>query len=200
MNPEKTDGELIAEFKGGTTAQKEKAFAELLRRHREPIYWVCRRLLNTHDDADDVTQTVFLKIFQALPNFQEEAQFSTWAYKIATNESLNFLRAKAARRAESLDVLHSDNADVKSNIELKADSKTPDEELMRAEEQSAIEAAIALLPEKQRAVFVMRYYDELSYEEIVKIVGGTVGGLKANYFHAFKKVSEYLKRVLKNEP
>ncbi len=200
MNPEKTDGELVAEFKGGTSAQKEKAFAELLRRHREPIYWVCRRLLNSHDDADDVTQTVFLKIFRALPNFQEEAQFSTWAYKIATNESLNFLRARDMRRAESLDALCSDSTDVEGEIKIKADGKTPDEELMRAEEQNAIEAAIASLPEKQRAVFVMRYYDELSYEEIAKIIGGTVGGLKANYFHAFKKVSEYLKQVLKNEP
>lgn len=194
MNPEKTDGELIAEFKGGTAAQKEKAFAELLRRHREPIYWVCRRLLNAHDDADDVTQTVFLKIFRALPNFQEEAQFSTWAYKIATNESLNFLRAKAVRHAESLDALEADNATIKG------DSKRPDEELERAEERQAIEAAIASLPEKQRAVFVMRYYDELTFEEIANIVGGSVGGLKANYFHAFKKVSAYLKRALKNEP
>ncbi len=194
MNPEKTDGELIAEFKGGTAAQKEKAFAELLRRHREPIYWVCRRLLNTHDDADDVTQTVFLKIFRALPNFQEEAQFSTWAYKIATNESLNFLRAKALRHAESLDALEADHATIKG------DSKRPDEELERAEERQAIEAAIASLPEKQRAVFVMRYYDELTFEEIANIVGGSVGGLKANYFHAFKKVSAYLKRALKNEP
>ncbi|MFQ3597224.1 MAG: sigma-70 family RNA polymerase sigma factor [Chloroherpetonaceae bacterium] len=195
MNPKKTDDELIAEFKSGTAAQKEKAFAELLRRHREPIYWVCRRLLNTHEDADDVTQTVFLKIFRALPNFQEEAQFSTWAYRIATNESLNFLRAKAVRHAESLDALSSE-----ANTDIKADSRLPDEELMRAEERNAIDAAIASLPEKQRAVFVMRYYDELSYEEIAKALGGTVGGLKANYFHAFKKISEYLKRALKNEP
>ncbi len=194
MNPEKTDDELIAQFKSGTAAQKEKAFAELLHRHREPIYWICRRLLSTHDDADDVTQTVFLKIFQALPNFQEQAQFSTWAYKIATNESLNFLRAKSVRHAESLDAMLAESADVKG------ESKSPDEELMRAEEQRTIEAAIAALPEKQRAVFVMRYYDERPYEEIAKIIGGTVGGLKANYFHAFKKVSEYLKRELKNEP
>lgn len=198
MNPEKTDGELIAEFKGGVSAQKEKAFTELLRRHREPIYWVCRRLLGSHDDADDVTQTVFLKIFRALQNFHEEAQFSTWSYKIATNESLNFLRAKAVRQAESLDAMLSDNSDVR--IEIKGDSKQPDEELERTEERESIEAAIASLPEKQRAVFVMRYYDELSYEEIAKIVGGSVGGLKASYFHAFKKVSEYLKKVLKNEP
>lgn len=194
MNPEKTDAELVAEFKSGKAAQKEKAFSELLRRHREPIYWVCRRLLNAHDDADDVTQTVFLKIFRALPNFQEESQFSTWAYKIATNESLNFLRAKAVRYAESLDALQSD-----ADIDIKGQGKQPDEELERAEERAVINAAIASLPEKQRAVFVMRYYDELSYEEIVKIIGGTVGGLKANYFHAFKKVSEYLKRALKNE-
>jgi RNA polymerase sigma-70 factor (ECF subfamily) len=191
MNSEKTDGELVAEFRSGTAAQKEKAFAELMRRHREPIYWVCRHLLQSHDDADDVTQTVFLKIFRALPNFQEEAEFSTWAYRIATNESLNALRAKAVRHADSLDALATD---------IKGDSAKPDEELERNEERELIESAIASLPEKQRAVFVLRYYDELPYEEIATILGGSIGGLKANYFHAFKKVSEFLKRALKHEP
>jgi RNA polymerase sigma-70 factor (ECF subfamily) len=194
MTPEKTDGELIAEFKSGTVAQKEKAFTELMRRHREPIYWVCRRMLKSHDDADDVTQTVFLKIFRALPNFQEEAQFSTWAYRVATNESLNALRAKAVRHADSLDALDADNTNIKG------ESKQPDEEIERNEERELIEAAIASLPEKQRAVFVMRYYDEMPYEEIATILGGSVGGLKANYFHAFKKVSEFLKRALKHDP
>ncbi|MCS6988502.1 MAG: RNA polymerase sigma factor [Chloroherpetonaceae bacterium] len=190
MNEEKTDGDLVAEFKRGAAAQKEKAFAELLRRHREPIYQVCRRLLNSSDDADDVAQTTFLKIFRALPNFQEEAEFSTWAYRIAVNESLNFLKAQKLRAALSLDALESD---------VKSDGERPDERIERDETRQAIEDAIAALPEKQRAVFVMRYYDELSYEEIANIVGGSVGGLKANYFHAFKKVQEFLKRRLKQE-
>lgn len=190
MNSEKTDGELIAEFKRGERAQQEAAFAELLRRHRERIYWVCRRLLNSPDDADDVTQTVFLKIFRALPNFQEEAQFSTWAHRIATNESLNFLRANALRHAESLDA---------NELEIHSDEKRPDEKLAESETRQRIEAAIAALPEKQRAVFVLRYYEELPFEEIAKRLGGSVGGLKANYFHAFKKVSETLKRELNRE-
>mgnify|MGYP001055848698 CR=1 FL=1 len=190
-NPEKTDGELVAEFKNGTRTQKEKAFAELMRRHRASIYWVCRRLLNAHDEADDVTQTVFLKIFRALPNFQEEAQFSTWAYRIAVNESLNALRIRTLRKAEPLENLETD---------LKDESRKPDEELERNEERQLIESAIAALPEKQRAVFIMRYYDERSFEEIASILGGSIGGLKANYFHAFKKVSKFLKRTLKHEP
>lgn len=188
MNDEKTDSDLIAEFKNGTQAQKEKAFAELLRRHREPIYWVCRRLLNSREDADDVAQTTFLKIFRALPAFQEDAEFSTWAYRIATNESLNFLKAQKRRAADSIDALETD---------VKSDAERPDDAIERAETQQAIEDAIAALPEKQRVVFVMRYYDELPYEEIAKLVGGSVGGLKANYFHAFKKVQEHLKRRFK---
>jgi RNA polymerase sigma-70 factor (ECF subfamily) len=189
MKLEKTDGDLIAAFKNGTASTREQAFAELLKRHREKVYWACRRMLKSHEDADDVAQNVFIKVYRSLNQFQEEAQFSTWIYKIATNESINFLRAQKVRETDSIDNLVAEPTE---------SSARPDEALHQSEQRAVIEAAIAALPEKQRAVFVMRYYDELSYEEIAEIVGTSVGGLKANYFHAFKKVEEYIKSNWKN--
>jgi RNA polymerase sigma factor (sigma-70 family) len=180
----KSDAELIFEFKNGTPKEKDKVFAELVKRHRERVYWTCRKMLKSHDDADDVAQNVFIKAHRALLNFNEEAQFSTWVYKIATNESINFIRAQKTRDASSIDDMISDPMD---------DTDRPDESLQRREQRDLIESAIQSLPEKQRAVFVMRYYDELPYEEIADTLGTSVGGLKANYFHAFKKIEEYVK-------
>jgi len=183
----KSDHELIAEFKQGNAIRREKAFTELIRRYQEKIYWVCRRMLKSHDDADDVAQNVFVKIYNALDKFNEASQFFTWAYRIATNESINFMRAQKVRQAVGLDTLISEPAGKDAH---------PDEHIEKGEQRQIIEEAIAELPEKQRKVFVMRYYQELSYEEIAEVLGTSIGGLKANYFHAFKKIEETLKKRL----
>ncbi|MBC8042500.1 MAG: sigma-70 family RNA polymerase sigma factor [Rhizobacter sp.] len=183
----KSDSELIAEFKQGDARVVERAFTELVRRYQEKVYWVCRRMLNSHDDADDVSQNVFIKVHGALSNFNEEAAFFTWLYRIATNESINFIRSRKVRSAVGLDDL---------TVEPAADTSDPEEDMENDEQTKAIEDAIATLPEKQRAVFLMRYYDEMPYEQIAEIMGTSVGGLKANYFHAFKKIEIYLRKRL----
>lgn len=184
----KSDSELIAIFKEGG-AKAEQAFAELVRRYQEKIYWACRRMLKSHDDADDVAQNVFIKAHQGLYNFNGEAEFYTWLYRIATNETISFLRAQNARRALSIDEILEEPA---------TRDDEPIENIERDEEKQLIAEAIEKLPEKQKQVFMMRYYDELSYEKIAEILGTSVGGLKANYFHAFKKIEAYIKARLKS--
>ncbi len=183
----KPDSELIALFKAGG-ARAEQAFTELVRRYQEKIYWVCRRMLKSHEDADDVVQNVFIKAHHGLMSFNGESEFYTWLYRIATNETINFLRTQNVRRAEPIDDMLQEPA---------ATDDAPIEELERREERELIAEAIESLPERQKQVFMMRYYDELSYEEIAEILGTSIGGLKANYFHAFKKIEAYLKARLK---
>ncbi len=183
----KSDSELIALFKAGG-AQAEQAFTELVRRYQEKIYWTCRRMLKSHEDTDDVVQNVFIKAYHGLMNFNSNSAFYTWLYRIAINETINFLRTQNVHRAEPIDEMPQDPA---------ATGTAPIEELERCEEKELIAEAIASLPERQKQVFMMRYYDELSYEEIAEILGTSIGGLKANYFHAFKKIEAYLKARLK---
>ncbi len=184
MTPDK---ELIARFKQGGS-QGEKAFTELVRRYQEKVYWVCRRMLKSHDDADDVAQNVFIKVHNGLSGFNEEAEFFTWIYRIAVNETINFIRAQKVRSAEPIDDLIHEPSDA---------AERPDESIEREEQRRLIQEAIDTLPEKQKVVFMLRYYDELAYEEIAEMLGTSVGGLKANYFHAFKKIEGYLKLRLK---
>lgn len=183
----KSDSELIAEFKSSDARQSDRAFTELVRRYQERVYWVCRRYTQDHDDADDIAQNVFIKVHSALRQFNEEAAFFTWLYRIATNESINFLRVRKVRAAGRIDDMINEPTDT---------ANRPDENLEQDERREAIEDAVASLPEKQRQVFIMRYYDELSYEEIAAVLGTSVGGLKANYFHAFKKIEIFLRKRL----
>jgi RNA polymerase sigma-70 factor (ECF subfamily) len=183
----KPDSELIALFKAGG-ARAEQAFTELVRRYQEKIYWACRRMLKSHEDADDVVQNVFIKAHHGLMNFNGSSEFYTWLYRIAMNETINFLRAQHVRRTQPIDEM------LEEPIATEAE---PVEELGRREEKELIAEAIESLPERQKQVFMMRYYDELSYEEIAEILGTSVGGLKANYFHAFKKIEAYIKARLK---
>jgi RNA polymerase sigma-70 factor (ECF subfamily) len=137
-----------------------------------------------HEEADDVAQEAFVKAYLSLGDFRGDASFFTWLYRIAVNLSLNVLRKKQVlgylRQSDLL------------NRFLPSDSN-PQKDLEFEETRLRLDDAIAQLPEKQRAVFVMRYYDELSYEEISHILKTSVGGLKANYFHALRKVQERLK-------
>jgi RNA polymerase sigma-70 factor (ECF subfamily) len=178
------DLELIKEFKEGN----DKAFNYLVLRYQEKIYWVVRRLLSDHDEADDVVQDVFIKVYHSLHSFKGDSSFYTWLYRIAINLSLNELRRKKTRKTFSLDdaVMQHESHDA-----------LPLEQMERKEQTRLIKEAIEKLPEKQKKVFLLRYYEELPYEEIAKILKTSVGGLKANYFHAVKKIGEYVKNEMR---
>jgi len=177
-----TDLELIEEVRGGN----RQAFTELMRRHQERIYWTARRILGNHADADDVTQEAFVRAFLNLGDFRGDASFFTWIYRIALNLSLNALRKR-----------HLVNYLKDSELARKVftSQEDPHKDLEVKEMESLVARAVATLPDKQRAVFVMRYYDEMSYEEISYVLKTSVGGLKANYFHALHKVQEHLRNA-----
>jgi RNA polymerase sigma-70 factor (ECF subfamily) len=176
---ELTDFQLIEEVRNG----KRRAFTELMRRYQQRVYWAARRIVGTHEDADDIAQETFVKAYTALGDFRGESSFFTWLYRIAINLSLN-----AVRKRQLVSYLR-DNEIINRVF---PSSEDPSRAVEFKETQSRLQEAIARLPEKQRAVFVMRYYDELSYEEISEVMKTSVGGLKANYFHALRKVREYM--------
>jgi len=176
------DFELVELYQKGD----EASFNELVRRYQEKVYWIARRFVNDHDQADDIVQEVFVKVYTALKNFRGESGFYTWLYRITVNVALNALRKQRLRDFVRIDEFFE-----------KADDahEQPDEIVERSEQQKIIEEAIATLPEKQKAVFILRYHEELSYEEISAILKTSIGGLKANYFHAMKKIGEYIHRA-----
>lgn len=156
----------------------EQVFNSIVKQYSERLYWHVRRMVGSHQDADDLLQEIFLKIWTALPSFRGEAQFYTWIWRIATNETLNFLRKEKVRA-----MLHFTSADDQAARKVQADPYFNGSE---AEREMA--AAIARLPQKQRQVFIMRWWDELSYEEISAITGTSVGALKASYHIAQNKI------------
>lgn len=158
------------------------AFNEVMRRYSEPLYWQIRRMVNNHDDASDLLQNTFLKAWQALDNFRGDAKLSTWLYKIAINESLTHLEKERKRQGISLD-------DEESMI---ANTIEADEWVDGDEVALKLRKAVARLPEKQRLVFNMKYYDEMKYEDMSQILGTSVGALKASYHLAVKKIEQYL--------
>jgi RNA polymerase sigma factor (sigma-70 family) len=177
---EKPDLELIQDVRNG----KREAFTELMRRYQERVYWVSRRIVGSHEEADDVAQEAFIKAYTSLGDFRGDSSFYTWVYRIAVNLSLN-----AVRKRQVLNYLQ-DSTLLRRIFPLEED---PEKAVEARELETRLEQAVARLPEKQRAVFALRYYEELTYEEIAKILKTSVGGLKANYFHALKKVQQYLK-------
>ncbi|HTY36947.1 MAG TPA: sigma-70 family RNA polymerase sigma factor [Bacteroidota bacterium] len=179
---DRSDLELIERFQKGD----ETSFNHLVLRYQEKVYWVARRFINDHDGADDVTQEVFCKAYESLKEFRGESSLYTWLYRITVNIALNSLRRQKVREFFRLDEVF----DLEDTSTV-----SPDEQVEKSEEKELIEQAIAKLPEKQKAVFILRYYEELPYEEIAKVLHTSVGGLKANYFHAVKKIQEYVKRA-----
>lgn len=171
------ESKLVSMLQNEATAHR--AFETLVAAYSEPLYWQIRKLVVSHSDTDDLLQNVFLKAWKNIHNFRGEAKLSTWLHKIAINESLNFLSHERQKRAVSDD--SGDNY-LLNNIE--ADSYFDGNAL-----ELALQKAIASLPDKQRLVFNMRYYDEMKYEEISEILGTSVGALKASYHHAVKKIS-----------
>lgn len=173
--------ELVKQLRDEKTAHR--AFETLLKSYTEPVYWQIRRMVLNHDDANDVVQNVFIKAWTNLHNFRGEAKLSTWLFKIAVNESINFLNKEKRREQVSGD--EEDDSIYLKNLE--ADSYFDGDSL-----QKEFQVAIAKLPEKQRLVFNMRYYEEMKYEEMSEILGTSVGALKASYHHAVKKLTEQL--------
>lgn len=176
-----TDKELLQQFRDPDT--RNYAFNLLVREYQKKLYWHIRKILIDHDDTDDVLQNVFIKVWRNLDGFKEESQLFTWLYRIATNESITFLNQKKKRAGISLDdVSHFLAANLESDHYFKGD-----------EIQAKLQKAILTLPDKQRIVFNMKYFDEIKYEEMSQILDTSVGALKASYHHAVKKIENYLK-------
>lgn len=179
-NSQYSDQEILDLFKNEST--KERGFNVLVRKYQEKIYWHVRRLVIEHDDANDVSQNVFIKVWNNLDKFKENSQLYTWLYRIATNEALTFLTQKKRRDSLPLETEDYDLAE-----QLAADPYFEGDVL-----QVRLQKAIAALPEKQRVVFLMRYYDEVKYEDMAAVLDTSVGALKASYHHAAKKIEKYL--------
>jgi RNA polymerase sigma-70 factor (ECF subfamily) len=174
------DKELLAQFKNEST--REAAFTRIIKKYQEKIYWHIRRMVVEHEDANDVMQNMFIKVWKNLENFREDSQLYTWLYRIATNESLTFLEQQKKRSTASL----SDEYNNLSN-KLQADKGFDGNKL-----EWKLQLAIQQLPEKQRAVFNLRYFDEMPYEEMSRVLDTSEGALKASYHHAVKKVEDYI--------
>ncbi len=172
--------ELVKQLQNKATAAQ--AFDTLIKKYSQPVYWQIRKMVMNHDDANDLVQNVFVKAWNNLHNFRGDAKLSTWLFKIAVNESINFINKEKQRLQLSED---SDEDYLLNNIE--ADEYFDGDEI-----QKELQRAIAALPEKQRLVFNMRYYDEMKYEEMSDILGTSVGALKASYHHAVKKITDAL--------
>lgn len=174
------DSRLISRLQ--TPGESRSAFNELIKIYSEPLYWQIRRLVQDHEDANDLLQNTFIKAWSSLENFRGDAKLSTWLYKIAINESLTFLARERKRNHLSLD----DQESVLANT-IEADTYFDGDEVNKL-----LRKAITKLPEKQRLVFNMKYFDDMKYEEISEIVGTSVGALKASYHHAVKKIIDML--------
>lgn len=174
------DNELVYQFKN--SSNKEVAFTAIVKKYQEKLYWHIRRMVIDHDDTNDVLQNMFLKVWKGLANFREDSQLYTWLYRIATNECLSFLDQKMRKGAERFD-------DVESGLSntIKADSNFDANKL-----EWKLQLAIQQLPERQRLVFNLRYYDEMPYEEMSRILETSEGALKASYHHAAKKIEAYI--------
>ena len=160
----------------GNPSTKEAAFTRLVRDYQEPLYWQIRRMVLVHDDADDVLQNTFIKAWSAIDSFRGESRLQTWLFRIAINESLNHLQKK--KQVLSLDQTEGSIADT-----LASDSYFDGDEL-----QQQFQSAINKLPEKQRLVFNLKYFDEMKYEDMSDLLGTSIGALKASYHHAVKKI------------
>ena len=178
---DRSDAELLIQFREPAT--KERAYTSIIRKYQEKLYWHIRRMVVDHDDANDVLQNMFIRVWNGLENFREDAQLYTWLYRIATNESLTFLEQQKKRAAVSL-------SDVESGLsnKIKADRHFDPNKL-----EWKLQLAIQQLPEKQRLVFSLRYYDEMPYEEMSRVLDTSEGALKASYHLAVKKIEDYIK-------
>ena len=163
----------------GHSSTKEAAFTSLVREYQEPLYWQIRRMVLVHDDADDVLQNTFVKAWSAIDSFRGESRLQTWLFRIAINESLNFLAKK--KQTLSLDMQEGSIADT-----LASDNYFDGDEL-----QQQFQSAISTLPDKQRLVFNLKYFQEMKYEDMSDLLHTSIGALKASYHHAVRKISAF---------
>jgi RNA polymerase sigma factor (sigma-70 family) len=178
-----SDKEIMTLFREKESS--DTAFNLLVNKYKERLYWHIRKIVIDHDDADDILQNTFVKVWKGLENFREDSQLYTWLYRIATNESLTFLKQKRTKFFLPL-----------VDVERELSSTLESDEYFNGDEiQLKLQKAILTLPEKQRIVFNMRYFDEISYEDMSGILGTSVGALKASFHYAVKKIEKYLDRI-----
>jgi len=178
---EYSDKELLEMFK--ESDYRNFAFKQIIKKYQERLYWHIRKIVISHEDSDDILQNTFIKVWRGLDQFREDSKLYTWLYRIATNESLTFLKQKKKRQYipfvdvehQLMNVLESDEYFSGDQIQLK------------------LQKAILTLPEKQRLVFNMKYFDEMKYEDMSRVLDTSVGALKASFHHAVKKIEKYLK-------
>ena len=175
-----SDNELLIQFRSPAT--KEKAYTAIVKKYQEKLYWHIRRMVVEHEDANDVLQNVLVRVWRGLENFREDSQLFTWLYRVATNECLTFLEQQKKRSSVSI----SDDESGLSN-RIRADQGFDANKL-----EWKLQLAIQQLPEKQRIVFSLRYYDEMPYEEMSRVLDTSEGALKASYHHAVKKIEDYI--------
>jgi RNA polymerase sigma-70 factor (ECF subfamily) len=176
--------EVLNNLRSGDSLLQRKAFEQVVNYFSEKLYWQIRKMVLSHDDANDLLQNTFIKAWMSIELFRGEAKLSTWLYKIAVNESITFLNKQHQQNNISLD----------NETVFVIDKLETDEYFDGDAAQLKLEKAIVTLPEKQRAVFNLRYFDEMPYEEMSEIMGTSVGALKASYHHAVKKVEDFLSR------
>jgi len=177
------DLELITDLKQEN--KRDLAFHTLVNKYQERLYWHIRKIVMNHEDANDVLQNTFIKVWKSIGNFREESSLYTWLYRIATNESLTFINSNKRRTFMPMN-------DVSEYL---MNNLTSDPYFEGSEIQLKLQEAIVRLPEKQRLIFNMKYFDEMKYDEMSKILDTSVGALKASFHHAVKKVEEYLKNT-----
>lgn len=175
------DESLLMAFKEGSN--KEAAYTKLITKYQERLYWHIRRLVVHHEDANDVLQNVLIKVWKYLDNFRGDANLYTWLYRIATNETLTFIKKEKKRASVSIS-----EEDTGLEEKLKAEPGFDPNRL-----EWKLQQAIQSLPEKQRIVFTLRYYDEMPYAEMAQVLETSEGALKASYHHAVKKVEKFIK-------
>jgi RNA polymerase sigma factor (sigma-70 family) len=180
MSIQVEDEEILSKFREDTT--RNEAFNLLLKKYQQKIYWHIRRMVINHDDADDLVQDVFIKIWKNLPGFRNDAQLYTWMYRIATNECITFLNKKKQKNNIPLD-------DVDYEL---ANTLSSSDQFSGDQIQKKLQQAILTLPDKQRLVFNMKYFDDMKYEEMSDVLGTSVGALKASFHLAVKKIEAFI--------
>lgn len=180
---DKSDLDLITSLKNEKT--RDLAFNSLVKKYQERLYWHIRKIVLDHDDADDILQNTFVKVWRSVDKFREESSLYTWLYRIATNESLTFINSNKRR---SMVPMNETSEFLMNNLE-------SDEYFEGDEIQLRLQEAILKLPEKQRIVFNLKYFEEMKYEDMSQVLDTSVGALKASFHHAAKKVEEYLKNI-----
>ena len=175
------DHELLSKIRDPET--RNYGFNMLVRTYQQKVYWLVRKMVIDHDDADDVTQEVFIKVHKSIETFRADSQLYTWLYRVATNECLTFLQKKRRRFFLPLE-------DVTGELSAKIESSPS---ITGDEVQKKLQKALLTLPDKQRLVFNLKYYEDMTYEEMAKVTGTSEGALKASYHHAVKKIEEFLR-------